>query len=285
VYPLKKVFPHAFFIMVLCTLSLAANAKYTCDVQIEVGYFRVNANGDRAYQTVSLYDESFSSKGVATFDGGVPSRTQKCMKTAWETLFPKSLNVTESAMLLDRLNLDAKTKAYYCDGGEMSTPWNWGPPASWADNKKYISVIIKAKKLIGKGTRRVEAPAWIPKQWCDDFEAQQAAIADQQAEENAQNAACLTCLYTWDGKYHSCATKMGFKYSAAPIDAADSVSELQCRKRSDYLRTHTIDKSVLPYDVTIPPLKPVTAESALKGGTPHRLIRTDRPSATQEKKR
>ncbi len=274
-------------IFMIVFISNDAFAKYTCNVEIRLSYSTTNSNGNQAYHGKILFNESFSSSGIARFDGGTPSRTQKCMNTAWDQTFPNSLNETTSISLLNGLNLDSRSKEFYCDGGSMDTPWNWTDPANWANSKKYVIISMKAKKLIGNGYRETSSPAWIPKKWCADFEAAQAAAqaeqdaaqaaADaEQAEQDAYNAACLTCLYTWDKKYHSCAIKMGFKYSStANISlagsigetAADAISEAQCKQRSNYIRRHKPDTSTLPYDVTIPPIKPVSGGSSVKSKT------------------
>lgn len=256
-----------------------ANASYTCNVTIKAHY---SNNGTGAQYTI--YNSSFSQSGIARFDGGTPSRTQKCMKTAWHSEFPNYLNENAVTSLLNQLSLSNAAKTYYCNGGGSV---GQSTPPSWAKSNKAFYVQMEADKILGNGTRTTTNDAWIPKQWCASFEAEQAAAqADQdaaqaaqdaaQAEQDSYNAACLTCVYTWDKKYHSCAVKMGFKYSSTSSltlsnsiseTAADAISEAKCKQRSNYIRTHQPDTTVLPYDVTIPPLEPISATGSLKTST------------------
>ncbi len=266
-----------FFIMLMSIFIYNTNAyaSYTCNVTITAIY---SDNGTG--RTYTVYDKSFSQSGIARFDGGTPSRTQKCMKTAWESTFPNYLNETAVTDLLNQFSLSTATKTYFCNGGGFK---GRSTPPTWANSDNGFFVKMDADKILGNGTRTTRSDAWIPKKWCADFEAAQAAAqaeqdaaqaaADaEQAEQDAYNAACLTCLYTWDKKYHSCAIKMGFKYSStASISlagsigetAADAISEAQCKQRSNYIRRHKPDTSTLPYDVTIPPVEPISATNSL----------------------
>jgi len=274
-----------FFILIMSIFIHDTNAyaSYTCDVTIKAHY---SDNGTGRQYTV--YDGSFSQSGLARFDGGTPSRTQKCMKTVWDSKFPQYLNETAVTNLLNQLSLNNAAKTYYCNGGGyvgLSTP------PTWAKSNNAFYVKMTADKILGNGTRTTTNDAWIPKQWCASFEAEQAAADAAQAEQDAYNAACLTCVYTWDKQYHSCAVKMGFKYSATPITAADSISEAKCMQRSNYIRSHEPDMSVLPYDVTIPPLKPISVTQSMKASvlkdvtpaTPTRPISRKAPSIRKNK--
>ena len=232
--------------------SSKAYADYNCKVEIKF-YYATKNNGSWTSANKVLFDSSFNSKGTSSWRGGLPTKTKKCGKTAFYQTFPNHLREAATTRLWSDLNLNLETKKALCDGSKPSLPAQISAPG-WARGTRHQIITTKAKRINGNGYKEFTDHVFIPENWCKTVDAEVEAATQAQEQQDAYNAACLTCLYTWDGEYHSCATKMGFDYSklALPMASANSVNEKACKVRSDYIRANEPDKSTRPYSVTQP---------------------------------
>ena len=238
--------------MSMLGFSTKAYADYNCQVEIKF-YYGTKNNGSWTQADKLLFNSSFKSKGFSAWRGGLPTKTNKCAKTAFDQTFPNHLREAATTKLWSDLNLNLETKKALCDGSKPSLPTGISAPG-WARGTRHQTIITKAERINGNGYKEFTDLVFIPENWCKTVDAEIESETQAQEQQDAFNAACLTCLYTWDGKYHSCATKMGFDYSklALPMVSANSVNEKACKARSDYVRGHEPDKSTRPYSVTRP---------------------------------
>lgn len=236
----------------MLAFSSKAYAGYNCQVEIKF-YYGTKNNGSWTSANKQLFNSSFNSSGISNWRGGLHTKTKKCAKTAFYQTFPNHLREVATTKLWSDLNLNLETKKALCDGSKPSLPTGIYAPG-WARGTRHQTIITKAKRINGNGYKEFTDHVFIPENWCKTVDAEVEAATQAQEQQDAYNAACLTCLYTWDGKYHSCATKMGFDYSelALPMASANSVNEKACKARSDYIRAHEPDKSTRPYNVTRP---------------------------------